>query len=561
MNNKPWLQNYPQGVSEHINPAVYTNLIELIEEAVNTYGEQIAFENMGAAMTFNQIDQLSDDFAAYLQQSLGLKKGDRIAIQMPNLLQYPIVMFGALKAGLIVVNTNPLYTTHEMAHQFKDSGAKAIVIVANFASNLEEILTDTDIKHVIVTKLGDLLGGLKGNIVNFVVKHIKKMVPPYQLDGHVSFKDALKEGSKLRLEKVELAPEDLAFLQYTGGTTGISKGAMLTHRNIIANMEQNGAWMMTGLVAGKEIVITALPLYHIFALTVNCWLFFKTGGKNILITNPRDLPAFIKELKKHPFSVFTGVNTLFNALLLQKDFLNIDFSNFKVAIGGGMAVQDHVAEKWKKVTGCPLAEGYGLTESSPVVACNPIDGSEKIGTIGMPLPSTDVRIVSDEGKDMDFGEHGEVWVRGPQVMRGYWNRTDETALVMEGDWLKTGDIGYMTVEGYIKLVDRKKEMINVSGFNVYPNEVEAAVTSHPKVAEAGVIGIPDEKSNETVKAFIIKNDPTLTKEEIFTYCKAHLTAYKRPKHIEFLEELPKSNVGKILRRKLKEYEERKSVSV
>ncbi len=560
MNHKPWLKNYPHNVPENIDPNIYTSLVELIEVAVKKFDHQVAFENMGASLTYKQVDTLSNDFAAYLQGPLGLKKGDRIAIQMPNLLQYPIVMFGALKAGLIVVNTNPLYTTREMAHQFNDAGVKAIVIVANFAANLEAIIKETAIQHVIVTQLGDMLGTLKGSLVNLVVKHLKKMVPDYTLSGHIKFKEALKDGKALQLQKVDVQPEDIGFLQYTGGTTGISKGAKLTHRNIIANMEQNGAWMMSGLEEGKEVVITALPLYHIFAMTVNCWLFFKTGGKNILITNPRDLPAFIKELKKHQFSVFTGVNTLFNALLMQEDFLKLNFDNFKVGIGGGMAVQDHVAEKWKQVTGKPLAEGYGLTEASPVVACNPIDGTEKIGTIGMPLPSTEIRIVADDGTDQDFAEHGEVYVRGPQVMAGYWQRDDETELVMDGQWLKTGDIGYMTLEGYIKLVDRKKEMINVSGFNVYPNEVESVVCSHPKVAEAGVIGIPDPKSNECVKAFIIKADQSLTKEEILQYCRAEMTAYKRPREIEFLEELPKSNVGKILRRKLKEYELSKNVT-
>jgi long-chain acyl-CoA synthetase len=461
-------------------------------------------------------------------------------------------MFGALRAGMVVVNTNPLYTPSEMRHQFNDSGADVVVIVANFASNLEKIKTEIQAKHIVVTELGDLLGGLKGSIVNLVVKHVKKMVPAFNLPEAVSFKKALSLGSKYSFSKVAMTLEDPAFLQYTGGTTGVSKGAELSHGNIVANMQQISAWMKPKLREKEEIVITALPLYHIFALTVNCLAMLKIGAHNVLITNPRDMKAFIGDLAKKRFTVITGVNTLFNGLLNQEAFGKLDFSGLKIAVGGGMAVQKATAEKWKSVTGVPLAEGYGLTETAPVATCNPIDGTERIGTIGMPLPNTEVMIADDAGNPVALGERGEILIKGPQVMRGYWNRPEETALVMHGDWFKSGDIGVMDADGFTKIVDRKKEMILVSGFNVYPNEVEDAVASCPGVMEVGVIGMPDPKSTEKVVAYVVKKDQSLTEEKVIEHCKEFLTNYKVPKEVYFTDELPKTNVGKILRRKIKE---------
>ncbi len=553
MKNLPWLENYPQGVPHKIDPERFESLLSLCEEAFEKYGDQPAYENMGGVLSFQQLNKLSKAFAAYLQNHTDLKQGDRVAIQMPNLLQYPIAMFGVLRAGMIVVNTNPLYTEREMEHQFKDSGAKAIIIVSNFASKLEKILSNTDIKHVIVTQIGDMLGFPKSFITNLVVKHAKKMVPAYTLNEAVPFNRVLTIGKATSYSRPEVKGENLAFLQYTGGTTGVSKGAMLTHRNIVANLEQNSGWMCPKLVEGKEIVITALPLYHIFSLTVNCMLMLKIGARNVLITNPRDMPGFIKELKKYPFSVITGVNTLYNGLLNHPDFASVDFSHLKVAIGGGMAVQQAVAEKWKSVTNTALLEGYGLTESSPVLSCNPLDGSERIGTIGQPLPNTYLKIMDDEGNPVADGESGEICAQGPQVMKGYWQRDDETAkCFFPGGWLRTGDIGLILSEGYFKIVDRKKDMILVSGFNVYPNEVEDVVVKHPKVLEAAAVGVPDEKSTEAVKIFVVKKSDDLTAEDLKAFCKENLTGYKVPKHYEFREELPKSNVGKILRRHLKE---------
>lgn len=552
MREFPWHKFYPKGIPDEIDPDKYSSLVDMFEEAFVKYRGMIAYENIGSKISFDQVDLFSKNFAIYLQQVLKLKKGDRIAIQMPNLMQYPIVLFGALRAGLIVVNTNPLYTAREMEHQFRDSGAKAIVILENFAQNLEKIIHNTSIEHVIISKIGDMLGGLKGSIVNLVVKHVRKMVPPFHLEGYISLKSTITTKAGLTFEKPDLNGNDLAFLQYTGGTTGISKGAALSHRNMVANMEQISAWMLPKLLERKEIVITALPLYHIFALTVNCLAMLKIGARNVLITNPRDMPAFVKELKKYDFSVFTGVNTLYNALLNQPGFLHLGFNNFKVAVGGGMAVQNAVANRWEEVTGQSLVEGYGLSETAPVLTCNPIDGTERIGTIGIPLPSTEVKIFDEEGKEVEIGQPGEICARGPQVMSGYWEKPDETALVFNGEWFKTGDIGIQLEDGYFKIVDRKKEMINVSGFNVYPNEIEDVIASHPKVREVGVIGVPDVKSTEVVKCFIVKNDETLTSEEILLYCKENLTAYKRPKYVEFKSELPKSNIGKILRRILKE---------
>jgi long-chain acyl-CoA synthetase len=547
----PWFAHYPQGVAHEINPQQYESIPALLEDAFAKFGSHVAYENMGKKLTFSEIDKYSQQFASYLQNVAGLKKGDRIAIQMPNLLQYPIALFGALRAGLIVVNTNPLYTPREMLHQFKDSGSVAIVIVANFAHNLEEIINDTPIKTVIVTELGDMLGGFKKLLVNFVVKKIKKLVPAYNLPGAISFQKALNQGEQQVFNKLKLNPQDVAFLQYTGGTTGVSKGATLTHRNIVANTIQCDEWFLN-TDEGDELVVTALPLYHIFALTVNCFLMLKIGAHNLLITNPRDMPGFIKELKKVKMSVFTAVNTLFIGLMNNPEFVNVDFSKLKYTIGGGMAVQNFVADKWQEITGRPLAEGYGLSETSPLVTCNPLDGTERKGTIGLPAPSTEISIKDEEGIDVPVGERGEICCRGPQVMPGYWQRPSETKEVFFGDWLRTGDIGIMDNEGFVKIVDRKKDMILVSGFNVYPNEVEDVIADLEKVLEVAVIGVPDEKSTEGVKAFVVKADESLTEDEISAFCKENLTGYKRPKYIEFIEELPKTNVGKILRRKLRD---------
>ncbi len=552
MQDFPWFKYYPESVPKEVDAEAYESIIGLFEESVHKYGESVAYECMGKKLSFNELEKLSRDFGAYLQQDLKLKKGDRIAIQMPNLLQYPVVMFGALRAGLIVVNTNPLYTAHEMKHQFEDADISALVILSNFAHNLEGILPDLKVEHIIITGIGDLLGGLKGGIVNFVVKYIKKMVPEYHVPNAINFKTAMAFGAKRSLAPVKIDLSDIAYLQYTGGTTGVSKGAELTHGNIVANMQQISAWMKPKLKEHEEFVITALPLYHIFALTVNCLAMLKIGAHNLLITNPRDMKAFCKELSKNQFSVLTGVNTLFNGLLNQESFRNLDFSGLKVAVGGGMAVQKYVADRWHEVTGVPLAEGYGLTETSPVACCNPIDGTERIGTIGMPLPNTEVKIVDDEGNEVPLGQKGELCIKGPQVMKGYWRRPQETADTMLGEWLKTGDIAVQDEDGFLKIVDRKKEMILVSGFNVYPNEVEDIIAGHGKVDEVGVIGMPDENSTERVVAYVVANDESLTAEELISFCRQSLTNYKVPKEIYFVKELPKSNVGKILRRIIKE---------
>ena len=553
-NSQKWLENYPASVNKTINPDKYKSLVELLEISIEKFDGLPAYTNFGKTISFTKLDKLSIQFASYLINEVGLQKGDRIAIQMPNLLQYPVALFGALRAGLVVVNTNPLYTSREMEYQFKDADVSAIVIVTNFAYNLEKIIHNTNINKVIITEIGDLLGPVKAPVVNWVVKNIKKMVPDFDLPEAVKFNDALKIGKRHKFEKPEISGKDIAFLQYTGGTTGISKGAILTHRNMIANMEQISEWMKPKLIEREEIVITALPLYHIFALTVNCLSFLKIGARNILITNPRDMPAFIKDLKKYPFSVITGVNTLFNGLLNRPEFTRINFSSLKIAVGGGMAVQKVVAEKWQQVTGTTLAEGYGLTETAPVLTCNPIDGSEKIGTIGLPLPGTEIKIFNDEGEEVETGENGEICAKGPQVMPGYWKNEAETKLVFRDGWFKTGDIGQIDEDGYVKIVDRKKDMINVSGFNVYPNEIENIVSAHPKVLEVGAIGVPDHRANEVVKVFIVKKDPSLTKEELIAYCRENMTAYKVPKQVEFRDELPKSNIGKILRRVLVEEE-------
>jgi long-chain acyl-CoA synthetase len=550
----PWLKKYPLGVAHQIKLYEYTSLLNLFDESFNKYSNKIAFENMGATLSYKQVDELSRNFAAYLQKDLGLKKGERIAIQMPNLLQFPIAFIGALRAGLIVVNTNPLYTSREMEHQFKDAGVSAIVIVANFASNLEKIIRNTSIKHVIVTQLGDMVGGLKGLIVNFVVKNVKKMVPAFNLPNAIRFNDALKKGAGLKYDRPDLEIKDVAVLQYTGGTTGISKGAQLSHGNLIAHNSMITEWFKPYMnKSGDDIIITAIPMYHIFALTVNGLLMFSSGVKNVLITNPRDIPGFCKELKKHKFSIVTGVNTLFNGLLNNPEFKKLDFSALHGAVGGGMAVQDAVAKKWEQVTGKPLVEGYGLSETSPVLCCNPLDGMHKMGTIGLPMPNTEVAIFDDNGVQLGLEEVGEICARGPQVMSGYWQKDNE-GVFFPGGWFRTGDIGRMDAEGFFKIVDRKKDMIKVSGFNVFPNEIENVIAEHPKVLEVAAIGVPDAKSGEVIKAFIVKKDESLTEDELRKFFQANLTNYKIPKHIEFRKELPKTNVGKILRRALKEQE-------
>jgi long-chain acyl-CoA synthetase len=550
---KSWLKHYPKDVSHTIDPARYNSINDLFEESVHKYRERTAFINMGAEITFEELDYQSADFASFLQNVAGLKKGDRIAIQMPNLLQYPIAMFGALRAGLVVVNTNPLYTAREMKHQFIDSGAKAIVILANSAHLLEEIIADTEIETVVVTEVGDMLGFPKRLLVNSVVKYVKKMVPNYNLPKAYSFFQALDLGADNRFQPVHCDAEEIAFLQYTGGTTGVSKGAMLTHRNIIANMLQIAEWMKPRLVQGEETAILALPLYHIFSLTVNGLAMMYYGGTNLMITNPRDIATFIKTLRKNKFTVFTGLNTLYNALMNHPDFMKVDFSHLKVGVAGGMALQRPVAEKWMKQTKSVLVEGYGLTETSPVASCNPIDGTDVVGTIGLPLPSTEIALFDDAGKEVAQGQSGEIWIRGPQVMKGYWQRPDETALSITKDgWIKTGDIGITDERGFTKIIDRKKDMILVSGFNVYPNEIEEVVAGHEKVLEVAAVGVPDGHSGEAVKIFVVKKDQNLTEDELLKYCKENLTGYKMPKQVEFRKELPKTNVGKILRRQLRE---------
>ena len=549
---KIWLKNYPKGVNESVNLDEYKSFADFLDKGFSKFSNSVAFENMGKSITYKELDILSQKFSLYLTEELHMRKGDRLAIQSPNVLQYPIALFGALRSGIIVVNTNPLYTPSEMKHQFNDSGCKTILILSNFAYNLEKVISETKIEHVIVSDMGDMLGTFKGSVVNFVVKYVKKMVPKFFLPSAVSFKKALSIGGKYEFKRCDISPEDIAFLQYTGGTTGVSKGAMLTHYNVLSNVTQMSEGIEILLEDRKEVCITALPLYHIFALVCNALVMFKYGAKNVLITNPRDMKGFIKELSKHKFSVITGVNTLFNGLLHADGFKDLDFSKLKVALGGGMAVQKIVANKWKEITGSPLAEGYGLTETSPVVTMNPLNGADRVGTIGMPLPDTDVKFIDDDNNEVGIGERGEICVKGPQVMKGYWKRSDETNEVMDGDWLKTGDIAVIDKDGFIQIVDRKKEMVLVSGFNVFPNEVEHVISSHPKVLEVGVIGVPDKKTTEAVKAVIVKKDDSLTPEEIKLHCKEKLTNYKCPKHISFTDELPKSNVGKILRRIIKE---------
>ncbi len=551
MSDFQWLKSYPSFVPANVNLDGYNSIVDIYEEGLVKYTDKIAYKNMDVEMSFTELGEYVDAFTWYLQNKTNLKKGDRIALQMPNLLQFPVAIFACLKAGLVLVNTNPLYTAEEMRHQYKDSGAKAIVILENFACNLEKIIGETEIETVITTTIGDMLGGLKGSITNFVVRKIKKMVPPFNLPNAIPFKQCLAEGKGKKPTAVELNQGDLAFLQYTGGTTGVSKGAMLTHGNLCANVQQVEAWINELFEEGKETIITALPLYHIFALTANCIVFYRYGTKNVLVTNPRDMKAFCKDLKKNPFSVITGVNTLFNGLLNQETFRNLDFSKMKLALGGGMAVQDAVADRWQKITNTPLLEAYGLSETSPAATINPVDGSHQRGSIGLPMPNTDIKIFDDDKKEVPQGEPGEIGIKGPQVMKGYWNKPEETAKCFHGDYFLTGDIGLMKEDGFFKIVDRKKEMINVSGFNVYPNDVEKAISECDKVLEVGVRGEKTESGSEFVKAFVVKKDQSLTAEEVIAFCHERLTNYKVPKEVVFRDELPKSNVGKILRRLLK----------
>ena len=556
---KVWLKNYQPGVAHEIDITQFQSIVEVFDRSVQKFRDRPAMANMDKVLSYGELETLTVQFASYLQNTLKLNKGDRVAVMMPNLLQYPIAVFGTLRAGGTVVNVNPLYTPRELEHQLNDSGAETIVILENFANVLEEVIGRTKVKNVIIASIGDMLGFPKRLIVNFVVRKIKKMVPAWSIPGSVRFNDALASGAARPFTPVPIDREDIAFLQYTGGTTGISKGAMLVHRNIIANMLQAGAWVKPVAREGQEVIITALPLYHIFSLTANLMIFTELGALNVLITNPRDIPGFIKEIKKYRITAITGVNTLFNALLHSPDFLTVDFSSWRLALGGGMAVQKAVADKWKQVTGVTLAEAYGLTETSPAACINPLDIKAYNGTIGLPIPSTDIEIRGADGKPLPQGEQGELCIKGPQVMKGYWQRPDETAKVIdEQGFLATGDMAMVTPEGFVKLVDRKKDMILVSGFNVYPNEVEDVVASHPGVLEVACIGLPDEKSGEVVKVFVVRKDPALTEKDIIHHCRENLTGYKVPKMVEFRNELPKTNVGKILRRALRDQETARS---
>jgi long-chain acyl-CoA synthetase len=554
--DKFWLKSYPPGVPAEINIQQYKSLVELLEESFIKYAARNAYVCMDKFLTYGELDNLSKKVGAWLQNK-GLKKGARVAIMMPNVLQYPVVMAAILRAGFVVVNVNPLYTPRELQHQLKDSGAEAIFILENFATTLEQVLTKTDIKHIAVATMGDMLGGVKGAIVNFVVRNVKKMVPAFSLPGAIRFKQLIADSARLSFKPVALGHDDIAFLQYTGGTTGVSKGATLTHKNVVANVLQNDAWLMPGMneqgSTEQKIIVCALPLYHIFALTVCSLLGTRIGALNLLIPNPRDMPGFIKELAKYKINIFPAVNTLYNGLLNNPDFAKLDFSGYEICSGGGMAVQKAVADKWLKITGCAIAEGYGLSETSPVATANPANTKEFSGTIGLPIPSTEIIILDDEGNRLPLGQPGEIAIRGPQVMTGYWNLPEETANVMTADgFFKSGDIGIMDFRGYTTIVDRKKDMILVSGFNVYPNEIEGVVAMHPGVLECACIGVPDAHSGEAVKLFVVRRDPALTVEQLMDYCKEQFTAYKKPKYIEFRADLPKTNVGKILRRELRD---------
>ncbi|MFI4969322.1 MAG: AMP-binding protein [Lysobacterales bacterium] len=550
---RPWLASYPPGIPTEIDPGQYRSVAALLDECCDRFRHRPAFENMGRRITYGDLDRLSAAFAAFLVNDLKLARGDRVALMLPNLLQYPVAIMAVLRAGLTVVNTNPMYTPRELKHQLGDSGASTIVVLDNFAGTVAEVIAGTSCKHVICTGVGDLLGFPKSAITNFVVRHVKKMVPAYSLPNAIRFNEALGRGMRSKLGKIDVGPDDLAFLQYTGGTTGVAKGAMLTHRNMVANMLQAHAWIGPAMREGEEVVITALPLYHIFALTANFLVFARVGGFNHLITNPRDMPGFVREIRSTGFTALTGVNTLFAGLLNTPGFDRVDFSKLHLTLGGGMAVQRAVAERWKSVTGCTLAEAYGLTETCPAVCINPVDITAYNGSIGLPIPSTDVAIQDDDGMTLPIGATGELCVRGPQVMKGYWNRPDETAKVLSADgWLRTGDIARIDEKGYVYIVDRKKDMILVSGFNVYPNEIEDVVAQLPGILEVAAVGVADEKSGEAVKIVVVKKDPSLTEEAIRAHCKANLTGYKLPKYIEFRDSLPKTNVGKILRRELRE---------
>lgn len=557
MTDRPWLAAYPQGVPADIDPTQYASLVALMDEAFGRYADRVAYSFMGKDISFGQTDVLSRAFAAYLQGQ-GLAKGDRVAIMMPNVPQYPVVVAAVLRAGFVVVNVNPLYTPRELEHQLKDSGAKAIVIIENFAATLQQCIANTPVKHVVLCAMGDQLGFLKGMLVNYVVRNVKKLVPEYSLPGAVRFNDAIAQGERGSFKPVDIKPDDIALLQYTGGTTGVSKGAVLLHRNVIANVLQAEAWnepVMKSLAPGEQAVtVCALPLYHIFAFTANMMLSMRMGGKTILIPNPRDLPAVLKELSKHTFHSLPAVNTLFNGLANHPDFHTVNWKNLKVSVGGGMAVQGAVAKLWLDKTGCPICEGYGLSETSPIVSCNPVTAKEFTGTIGTPVPSTYIKLIDDEGREVTtLGQSGEIAIKGPQVMAGYWQRPDETAKVMTEDgYFKSGDVGVMDERGYFKIVDRKKDMVLVSGFNVYPNEVEEVVAALPGVLECAVVGVPDEKTGEAVKLVIVKKDPALTEAQVKEFCKANLTGYKQPRVIEFRTELPKTPVGKILRRELRD---------
>ena len=548
-----WLQSYQEGVPAEVDLGEFQSIGAMLENSVALYGDRVAFINMGAELTYGELDALSRDFAAYLQTVLKLQKGDRVAIMLPNVLQYPVCMLGALRAGCVVVNCNPLYTPRELEHQLKDSGAETIVVLENFAHTLAQVISHTSVKNVVIARMGDLLGFAKGALVNFVVKHVRKMVPAWRIPGAVDFGKAISLGAAGGFAPVSVTQDDLAYLQYTGGTTGVSKGAMLTHGNILANLAQAHAWIKAELKEGEELVVTALPLYHIFALTANCFLFMRIGARNLLITNPRDVKSFVADLTRYPFTVLLGVNTLFNLLLNSEAFRALDFSTLKITLGGGMAVQKSIAERWKQLTGVPLIEAYGLTETSPAATINPLNATEYNGSIGLPISSTEVAIRNDDGIEVPLGERGELCIRGPQVMKGYYKRPEETANVMMPDgFLRTGDIVVMDEKGYIKIVDRKKDMILVSGFNVYPNEVEEVVAMHPGVLEVASVGVSTEGAGEVVKIYVVKKDESLTAEQLIAHCRANLTGYKVPRQVEFRKDLPKSNVGKILRRELRE---------
>ena len=550
---KPWLKSYPAGVAEEIDINEFSSVAEIFDTSISKYADLPAYTNFGKTISYHDVDIYTAQLGAYLKNELGLNKGDRVAVMMPNLLQNPIAIFGILRAGLVVVNTNPLYTTRELKHQLTDSGAKAIIIVENFAHVLQEVIDETPVEHVITTKMGDMLSPVKGFIINAVVKYIKKMVPAFKLENAVTFKQALKLGSQHRFQTVPSNHEDIAFLQYTGGTTGVSKGAVLTNKNMVANMLQASEWVRDSVGEGKGTIITALPLYHIFSLTANCLTFMNSGWCNYLITNPRDINGFVKELQSTKINAITGVNTLFNGLLNHPDFKKINFSDLSIVLGGGMAVQRSVAERWKELTKTTLVEAYGLTETSPAACMNPMDLKEFNGKIGLPIPSTEASIQDDDWNEVAIGERGEICIRGPQVMQGYWQRPKETSNALSNDgWLHTGDIGFMDEDGFVQIVDRKKDMILVSGFNVFPNEVEEVIASHPGVVEVGVIGKPDEHSGEVVMAVVVKSDASLTEQALRDFCRESLTSYKVPKSVIFTDELPKTNVGKILRRELRD---------